>query len=512
MSSPPFPSCRWPAKKCAAAAFLAALACLAAGTGCTTAGPDFTPAAVDAPPHWAEHHGGSDTLAAPAGSDAALPADRWAVFGDPELTRLQALARRANPDLRTAALRLLQSRVEERTVHAQRGVQVGAQAGVSRQRPSEFGSQSRLIGAIAGANKQQLLDVLSSPFTLYQAGFDASWEPDLWGRILRSEEAAAAQTDVQRAALRQAQLGVVAEVARSYFMLRAAQRQRLLVQDELAAAQETAGLLEAQARHGVSDESAAIRQRSQVASLQALLPALLAQEAQATNQITLLCDAEPGGLNEELAAMPAVGPAPALPDLRLGLPSELARRRPDVAAAEARLHAATANIGIAVADLYPRITLGATFGLESVGSGSFGDWGSRQWTVGPSLSIPIWDQGRRRSTIELRELQQQEAAVAYQQAVLKAWHEVDDAISAYVAETQRHARLAERVRNDADDARLAQARYGNGLTNYLPVLSTSASVIDAERELTDSTARARTALAALYKALGDDGQADPAHP
>jgi outer membrane protein TolC len=224
------------------------------------------------------------------------------------------------------------------------------------------------------------------------------------------------------------------------------------------------------------------------------------------NQITLLCGAEPGGLNEELAATPATGPAAALPDLRLGLPSELARRRPDVAAAEARLHAATANIGIAVADLYPRITLGATFGLESVGSGQFGDWGSRQWTVGPSLSIPIWDQGRRRSTIDLRELQQQEAAVAYQQAVLKAWHEVDDAISAYVAETQRHARLAERVRNGADDARLAQARYAHGLTSYLPVLSTSATVIDAERDLTDSTARARTALAALYKALGDDGE------
>ena len=497
----------WPlAQKRAAAALSALLCVLAALTGCTTVGPDFKPADVDAPAQWSDRHGGSETLAAAASSTASLPADRWAAFGDAELTRLQALALQANQDVKTAALRVLQSRVEEATVSAQRGVQVGAQGGVSRQRQSEYGSESRLVSAIGGSNTQPLLDVLSAPFTLYDAGFDASWEPDLWGRILRSEEAAKANTDGQQASLRQVGLSVKAEVARSYFVLRSAQRQRLLTQDELAAAQEMESLLGAQYRTGVADESAVIRQHSQVASLQALLPPLLAQEAQAMNQITLICGVEPGGLNGELLAKRMSRNAPALPDLRLGLPSDLARRRPDVAAAEARLHAATANIGIAVADLYPRITLGANFGLEAVGSRKFGDWGSRQWTVGPSLSLPVFDRGRRRSVINLRELQQQEAAVAFQQAVLKAWHEVDDAISAYVAETQRDAQLLERVRDAEDDASLARARYANGLTSYMPVLSATAALLEAQRDLTESTARVHTALAALYKALGDDGE------
>lgn len=483
-------------------ALLAVLAMLM--SGCTTVGPDFHAPTAAAPLHWSDRHGGADELAAAPEAGNALPADRWGIFGDPELTRLQALALQANLDVKSAALRLLQARVAQTTVSAQRGVQVASQGGVSRQRQSEFGSASRLVNAIGGPNTPQLLDVLSAPYTLYQAGFDASWEPDLWGRVLRSEEAAQAGTDEKAATLRQVQWGVAAEVARSYFGLRAAQQQRLLAQDELAAAQGIEGLLQAQFDHGLADESAVIRQRSQVAALRALLPALLAQEAQAMNQITLLCGAQPGGLNDTLSASRMTRSTKSLPDLRLGLPSELARRRPDVAAAEARLHAATANIGIAVADLYPRIALGASFGLEAVGSAKFGDWGSRQWTVGPSLSLPLWDQGRRRSTITLRDLQQQEAAVAYQQTVLKAWHEVDDAISAYVAAMQREAQFAARARDAEEERSLARARHAHGLTNYLPVLNATVAVHDAQRDLADTTARVQTALVVVYKALGDD--------
>jgi NodT family efflux transporter outer membrane factor (OMF) lipoprotein len=233
-----------------------------------------------------------------------------------------------------------------------------------------------------------------------------------------------------------------------------------------------------------------------------MLPSVQSQEALAINQITLLCGLTPGTLNAELASDEARMDSQPLPDLRLGLPSDLARHRPDVEAAEARLHAATANIGIAVADLYPQITLGASFGLESVASSKFGDWGSRQWSAGPSLSIPIFDQGRRRSTIVLRELQQQEAAVAYQQVVLKAWHEVDDSISNYVAETRQANRIVERLRLSESDAQLAQARYANGLTTFLPVLSASTTLLDAKRDLSDSHARAQTALVAVYKSLG----------
>jgi len=502
MSSLPHACSRTGARISGAIARFAAIACMAVLASCSAVGPDFVRPSVEPAADWAQRHGGSPELAAPHESIAALPADRWAVFGDPELLHLQAIASTANQDVETAALRVLQSRMDEATVSAQRGLQLQGQGGITRQRSSESGSSARLVNLIGGADKQTLLDALSAPFTLYQAGFDASWEPDLWGRVLRSEEAAKANTEGQRAALRQVRLSVEAELARSYFSMRAAQRQQQFLRAELAAAREMAQLLAAQFRGGLSDESAVSAQRAQVASLEATLPAAQSQEALAMNQITLLCGMTPGTLNAELAPDGAQLDRRPLPDLRLGLPSDLARRRPDVEAAETRLHAATAGIGIAVADLYPRITLGASFGFESVASSKFGDWGSRQWSVGPSLSIPIFDQGRRRATIVLRELQQQEAAVAYQQVVLKAWHEVDDSISSYVAETQHADRIAERLRLSQSDADLAQARYANGLTTFLPVLSTNTLLLDARRDLSDSRARAQTALVAIYKSLG----------
>ncbi len=397
----------------------------------------------------------------------------------------------------------MQARVEETTASAQRGVQAGARGAVSRQRQSESGSGSRVAGALGGPAGEQVISVLSAPFSLYQAGFDASWEPDLWGRVLLSEQAAQATTQGQAANLRQVQLGVAAEVARNYFALRQAQAQHRLAEQELAAARETQGLMQSRHEQGLADDSALLSQRAAITGLQATLSALQQQAAQAINRLTLLCGTEPGALNGRLmtdVAEPLSGP---LPDLRLGLPSDLARRRPDVAAAEARLRTATASIGIAQADLYPRITLGASFGFETVDSASIAAWGTRQWSVGPSLSLPLFDGGRRRAAVALRELQQQEAAVAFQQTVLQAWHEVDDAVAAYVAEAQRLQQSQQRLRLGDDQAARSQARYDTGMSNYLAVLAARTTVLQTRRDIADGQARMRIALAALFKALGD---------
>ncbi|MFJ0747588.1 TolC family protein, partial [Bordetella bronchiseptica] len=210
-----------------------------------------------------------------------------------------------------------------------------------------------------------------------------------------------------------------------------------------------------------------------------------------------------------LAAPEGDGPARPLPDYALGLPSELARRRPDIRAAEARLHQATARIGLAQADLYPSIRLGARFGYESYESGKFGDWGSRTWSIGPSLDLPIFDSGRRRSVVTLRELQQQEAAVAYQQTVLRAWHEVDDALSGYRAEQLQYARLREKAESAAQARAWAQARYLGGLTDYLAVLDAQREDLQARRDLTASDGRLRTRLVVLYKALAGGAETQP---
>jgi outer membrane protein TolC len=506
-----------------AAAYLLAAACTLAA-GCVSVGPRFHAPSVTAPAQWSAQHGGDPGLAVPATAMASLPANPWAAFGDPLLAQLQAEALNANADVRSAALRVLEARAEQRMATAQRLPSVMAQGAVKRQRQSENGAASRMVNVLGGANAAPLLQLLSEPFTLYDAGFDASWELDVWGRVLRTGEAARASADAQAALLRQGRLGLKAEVARSYFQLRLAQRQERRLARQQSDAAQGESLLQAQVINGLADESALLRQRQQRAALAAALPALRAQQAQVLNQLTLLCALQPGALNARLAAVERAPGADApgtnapgadiagagdtaasdLPDLRLGLPAELARRRPDIAAAEARLHAATASVGLAIADLYPRIVLGASFGLESVGSDRFGEWGSRQWNVGPSLSLPLFDRGRRRRNIELRKLQQQEAAIAFQQTVLKAWHEVDDSLSGYAAEGQRVAQLRERAAQAETTLRLAQERQRQGLSSALPVLAASAAAVDAQRDVDEARTRQRIALVAVYKSLGGE--------
>ncbi|MDH6168035.1 NodT family efflux transporter outer membrane factor (OMF) lipoprotein [Variovorax boronicumulans] len=484
-----------------------AAAALALLVGGCAVGPDHKPSEPRAPADWSAWHGGSSSLlgaerrAAPTASIA--PGD-WKAFNDPMLDRLQAMVLAANPDLQTAALRFAQSRVQRATAAAQRGPQVNASAGVTRQRQSESGAATRMIDALGSSatNKDQLIRTLSEPYNLYQAGFDASWEIDLWSRVRRAVEAADADAAASSAMLQQAELSVQAELARNYFELRGTQRELRIARADIAAATESLELVQARADGGLVTDLDPVRQRTLLAELRARIPSLLQQEAEAMNRITLLIGAPPGALNTELAdATDHTGDAPPLPDLTLGLPSDLARRRPDIAAAEAQLHAATARVGVAVADLYPRITLGAGFGYESVGSERFGDWGSRQWHVGPSLSLPIFDNGRRRSTVDLRELQQQEAAVAFQQTVLKVWHEIDTALNAYSAERQRHTELIERERQSRDALTLAHARYANGLTDFGVELDARRALLQARRDHAQSASRLSVSLVGVYKAL-----------
>lgn len=485
--------------------------------GCATVGPDYHATVPAAPADWSAWHGGSSDLL-----DASLRKQTGAVsgqtiyrqtiaamFDDPTLDALQATALAANPDLQTAALRFAQSRAQRLTVAAQRGIHVDVHVGVTRQRDSENGADSRLFDAIAPASElQQLTSLLSAPTNLYEAGFDASWELDLWGRIRRSIEAADAGVDGAAATLRQVQLDMSAELARNYFELRGAQHQLRLIRANIASNAESLALIKAQADGGLNNDLDVSRQRAQLADMRSLLPGLLDQEAQATNQLTLLTGERPGALQRELAAHDHVTEpdeateAAVLPDLVLGVPSEIALRRPDIQAAQARLHAATADIGIATADLYPRLTLGASFGLDSVVSSKFGDWGSRQWSIGPNFSLPIFDQGRRRATIQLRTLEQQEAAVAYHQTVLKAWHEIDSALTSYTAERQRQQQLVEKERSSRAAYELAQVRYNNGLTDFLVQLDAQRTLLLAQRDTVQSTSLLNTRLISIYKALG----------
>lgn len=488
-------------------AAIAAIAALLAG--CAAVGPDFKAQTPGAPADFAAWHGGAAELADAGRSapNASAEPRGWAMFGDPALDALLARVLAANPDLQTAALRFAQSRAQLGIAGSQQGIQVGVSAGATRLRASENGETTRMLDAIDPPNREDLVKFLSAPHNFYQAGFDASWEIDLWGRVRRAIESAGANVAAAQAMLAQVRWNVQTEAARRYFELRAAQRQISLAREDIAVAEETLRLVQARADGGLTTDLDVARQSAQAADLRARLPQLLAQEAQAINQITLLAGERPGALQAELAPPRDLMDISALPDLSLGLPSELALRRPDIQMAQAQLHAATADIGVAVADLYPRIVIGAGLGLQSVSGGGFTDWGSRQWSIGPSLQLPLFDHGRRRATVTLRELQQQEAAVAWQQTVLKAWHEIDDALSAYTAERRRNAELALRERSSRDALQLARVRYERGLTDFLVPLDAERTWLQARRDQSDSDSRLALALVAVTKALGGAGDA-----
>jgi NodT family efflux transporter outer membrane factor (OMF) lipoprotein len=193
----------------------------------------------------------------------------------------------------------------------------------------------------------------------------------------------------------------------------------------------------------------------------------------------------------------------------VGLPSELARRRPDIRRAEAQLHAATADVGVAVADFYPRVTLSGSVAIQATQFKALGSWAQADtWSFGPSLSIPIFEGGRLRGVLALREAQQQEAAITYQRTVLGALHDVDNALTNYDAEQRRRDALEQAVTQNSRALKLAQDRYTQGVADFLTVLVAERSLLDAEQQLTDSTTTVSTDLVQIYKSLGGGWEPD----
>lgn len=467
--------------------------------GCTV-GPDFVAPQTTAPGDWSSWHSGDGLLV--SGVDGgAMPADWWTLFGDPVLDRLVQQALAASPDVETAALHYAQARVQLEGAGTARLPQVDAKADVSRNRLSEFGASTRLFDAL-GTDRDTLAKLLSQPYTLYRGGFDASWELDLWGKVRRSIEQAKAKASQQQALLDFMRLSVTSEVAQAYFDLRTAQRQIAITQDDIALLEDRAGLVTARVGGGLEDHSDLERENALLNGQRASLPALQAGEVMEMNRIALLLGRHPGELNEDLR-FAGETVAPRFPDLSLGMPSQVALNRPDVRAAVAQLHAATAGIGVATADLYPSIRLGGGGNLESYRSQNLFDWASRSWSIGPSLDLPLFDGGRRRAVVKLRKLEARETAVGYQRTVLKAWQEIDDALSGYTADRQQHESLEARERNTESALKLTEARYKAGTTTYLPVIDAQRVHLQAMRDLADNEGRLHIRFVAINKAIGN---------
>jgi NodT family efflux transporter outer membrane factor (OMF) lipoprotein len=498
----------------------AGLGALALSLGGCTVGPNFKAPSVFSPASWFDWHG-KPTEASRAAAHASLVVARpidtnwWNLFRDPTLTSLERRVAGQNLDVRLATVRLAESRAQRSVVGSDQYPQLNGNASYTREKASQKGilGLGSAGGASAGSSSPGTAangqgagaggipgSTVFEPFNLWQYGFDASWELDLWGRVRREVESADASVEASAEARRAALLSVIAEVARDYIQLRGVQRNLQITQENLKTAQDSLRLTQQRYAGGLTSDLDVANASAQVASVEAQIPRLQQQEAELINALSLLLAEPPGALQAELAETRPIPPVP--PTVPVGIPSELARRRPDIVQAEDQLHSATADIGVAVADFYPRITLSGSVSLQALQFKDLGNWDARQYALGPSLTLPIFQGGRIRATVKLRKAQAQEAALKYQQTVLQAWHEVDNALTAYDAEQRRRDRLAAAVRSNQQALNLARARYQEGIADFLQVLDAQRNLLAAEQQYAESTTTVSTNLVALYKALG----------
>ena len=457
--------------------------------GCTL-GPDFQSPASQAPQNWAALQ-----AQAAASQPVAEPLELrwWDSFHDAQLSALIEKVAQRNLDLQMASARLLQSRAIRGTVAADQAPSVDADAGYSRARNSAQG----LSDPSGNAGKKA--------YNLWQGDLVAGWELDLWGRVRRQVEAADASVEVAENDRRGVLLALLAETAGDYIQLRAVQHTLQVTEDNLKVARHSLKLSEDRQAEGVATRLDVAQASAQVASIEARLPSLEARRDDLINALSLLA-AEPPRSLQGLLQPGGELPAPQQ-RFAIGVPSELAQRRPDIRQAEARLHAATASIGVAKADFYPSIRLSGSVGFQAMQLSDFGAWDSRRFAFGPQLSLPLFEGGRLKGTLQLREAHQQEAALNYRKVVLGAWHEIDDVLRLYNASQLRRDHLAEAVRQNRIALETAQRQYVEGAVDFLNVLSVQSALLASEEQWIDSSAAVSQALVGLYKALGGGWQA-----
>jgi NodT family efflux transporter outer membrane factor (OMF) lipoprotein len=476
----------------------AAALTLLALCGCVSVGPDFVPPDPMLPA--VSFFGKPEPAVAeakPAPIDfSGRDSQWWAVFCDPLLTSLAERVASANLDVATQTVRVAESRFQRGVTASAEYPSINGNASYQRELFSENGLVS-LGNAFAPPGKPFIVP----PISVWQTGFDASWEIDIWGRVRRQIESADADVEASEFQRRDTLVSVLAELALDYIELRGIQAQIAVTRENLKSSIEILQLTKVRAEKGVTTGLDVENAAAQVEAVRASLPSLTDQETERINALSLLLDEPPGSLRAELARPKPIPPSP--PRISLGIPSELARRRPDIRRAEAQLHSATATIGVAVGDFYPKVTLnGANVELNALDLKNLWKGSSLQYVIGPSISLPIFEGGRLKSTLELREAQQQDAAIAYYKTVLQAWHEVVNALVAYRTEQQRRARLKAQVEHSRRVLALARVRYANGVADFLTVLDAERTLLQAELQYVQSTSAVSTNLVQLYKALG----------
>jgi multidrug efflux system outer membrane protein len=410
----------------------------------------------------------------------------WTGFADPLLDSLVDDALAHNKDLGVAAANLQAARAARRL------------AGFDQFPTATFaGSYSHILDS-----KQQLpfYDRHQREFDSAQSAFDGLWELDLFGRVRRNVEAARADLGASAATLRDARVSVIAEVARDYFILRGLQDQLALTMRNADNQLSTTKLTRTRLEAGRGNELDTSRAEAQWQTTLASIPTLQASIATTTYRLSVLTGRQPTALGERLSPQ---APMPSLPPLNaIGTPEQLLRRRPDVRVAERRLAAATARIGVATGDLFPKVTIVGDVGYQAP---TFGDFGSRNaefFSVGPSITWAAFDLGRVRARIRSAKAQTDAAFAGYEGAVLNALEDTEGTLITYGRSQSRRAALQVAAAASDKAADLARKRFEGGLIDFLEVLDAERTALSAELLLSQSRTDAATSLIAVYKALG----------
>ena len=454
----------------------------------------------------------------------------WKNFRDPQLTSIVERATRGNLDLRAAEARLRLARAQYGVARADFFPTVNGSAGYTRSRSSQAGRTSSgsftttsggttggtttggttTGGTTTGGTTTGTTVTTtnggsssSNERDLFHAGLDSTWEIDVWGKVRRQVENAGDNIDAAVENRRNVLVILLGEVATTYIQYRQFERELQVANDNIQAQRETLGVTRRKFEAGLktATELDVAQAEALVFTTESQVPTLEQQMKIAAHKLGILLGESPDALIEELGVHRPI-PAAEIPELPIGLPSDLLRRRPDIRNSERLLAAATANIGVAVADLFPRFSLTGSFGFQAPQFKELGNYTSRSWSIGPAVTLPILDWGRIRSNIQVQNATQELAFVTYQTTILTALQEVEDSVVSYSREQVRRQSLHDAVEADRRAVTLALQRYNAGLTDFLSVLDAQRSLYAAQDQLIQSESLVSLNLVALYKALG----------
>jgi multidrug efflux system outer membrane protein len=487
------------------------LAALIAATliGCAV-GPDYKRPETKVPETWDGQNVVTPALPSKTTTGLVTLVEWWTAFNDPTLSSLVEMAVRANLDLRLAEARIRQARAARWVAGAPLWPQVDASVLYERSHSpaaavdtagggvAVSGSSGSSGGGSSGGGSSGGIP----PFReLFQAGLDASWELDVFGGTRRNVEAATADLQAAVEDRRDVLVTLVGDVGSNYINLRGLQQQIDIARKNVKAQKHNANIIQKRHDAGFVGGLDVANAWAQVATTEATIPVFESSARAAIYSLGVLLGREPAALEKDLAKAAPIPPTP--PEIPVGLPSELLRRRPDIRRAEAQIHAATARIGVATADLFPRFFLTGSFGVTTSDVTRIGSLANNKfWSFGPSVTWPIFAGGRIYWNIKVQDALQEQALLTYEKTVLTALKDVETALVAYAKQQETRKSLSEAVVNNRKAVDLSTALYLAGKSDFLNVLIAQRSLFATEDALAQSTRTVDTNLIALYKALG----------